>query len=53
MPVVPFEMPFVSRRLVEPIATAEAIEQVIADLVGDLVADLHERGLGVRTAVLS
>jgi len=53
VPVVPFEMPFVSRRLVEPIATAEAIEQVIADLVGDLVADLHERGLGVRTAVLS
>ncbi len=53
VPVVPFEMPLVSRRLVEPIATAEAIEQVIADLVGDLVADLHERGLGVRTLVLS
>lgn len=52
-PVVPFEMPLVSRQLVEPIATAEAIEQVIADLVGDLVADLEKRGVGVRTAVLS
>ena len=53
VPVVPFETPQVQRRLVEPIATAEAIEQVIGDLVGDLVAVLLERGLGVRTAVLS
>jgi protein ImuB len=52
IPVVPFETPQVERRLLEPIATAEAIEQVIGDLVGDLVADLEKRGLGVRAAVL-
>jgi len=54
-PIVPIEtveMPQVVRRLLEPIATAEAIAQVIADLVGDLVAVLQQRGLGVRTAVL-
>ena len=50
VPVVPFEAPEVSRRLLEPIATPEAIAQVIADLVGDLVAVLQARGLGVRTA---
>ncbi|HJS11278.1 DUF6504 family protein, partial [Sphingopyxis sp.] len=50
--VVPFETPLVSRRLIEPIATAEAIEQVITDLAADLVADLEKRGLGVRAAVL-
>src|SRR3546814_17079964 len=52
VPVVPFEMPCAERRLLEPIATAEAIEQVISDLVADLVADLRERGLGLRAAVL-
>ncbi len=52
VPVVPFDTPQVERRLVEPIATAEAIERVIGDLVGDLVADLAERGLGLRAAVL-
>ncbi|KTE02765.1 protein ImuB [Sphingopyxis sp. H038] len=52
VPVVPFEMPRAERRLVEPIATAEAIEKVIADLVADLVVDLRTRGLGLRAAVL-
>ncbi len=52
VPVVPFEMPQAERRLLEPIATAEAIEQVIGDLVADLIADLEKRGLGVRAAVL-
>src|SRR3546814_203962 len=52
VPVIPFEMPQVERRLVEPIATVEAIEQVIGDLVDDLVTDLEKRGLGVRAAVL-
>jgi protein ImuB len=52
VPVVPFEMPQAARRLAEPIATAEAIEQVIGDLVVDLVVDLEKRGLGVRTALL-
>jgi len=53
VPVVPFEMAVATRRLLEPIATAEAIEQVIADLIGDLVAALRERGLGVRAAILT
>src|SRR5207253_839012 len=35
VPVVPFEAPSVSRRLLEPIATPEAIARVIADLVDD------------------
>ncbi|MET0250572.1 MAG: DNA polymerase Y family protein [Novosphingobium sp.] len=50
VPVVPFEVPMVSRRLLEPIATPEAIARVIADLVADLVLLLQARGLGVRTA---
>jgi protein ImuB len=50
VPVVPFEAPSVTRRLLEPIATPEAIARVIADLVDDLVLVLQERGLGVRTA---
>jgi len=53
VPVVPFEQPLVERRLLEPIGTADAIVQVIGDLVDDMVAVLQARGLGVRTAVLS
>nr|WP_240653402.1 DNA polymerase Y family protein [Sphingomonas crocodyli] len=52
MPVVPFEAPRVERRLLEPIGTAEAINQVIGDLVDDLVSVLQARGLGLRTAIL-
>ncbi len=52
VPVVPFDLPVVRRSLVEPIGTAEAIGQVIADLLADLVADLGGRGLGLRSAVL-
>jgi protein ImuB len=52
VPVLPFEMPIAERRLMEPIGTAEAIEQVIGDLVADLVADLAARGLGLRSALL-
>jgi len=52
-PVVPFEMPRVMRRLLEPIGTAEAIGQVIADLVDDLVDLLQSRGFGLRTAMLT
>lgn len=51
-PLVPFEMPVVERRLVEPIATAEAIGQVIGDLVDDMIATLERRGLGLRAAAL-
>ncbi|WP_246623557.1 DNA polymerase Y family protein [Sphingomonas colocasiae] len=52
VPVVPFEMPRAERRLLEPIGTAEAIVQVIGDLVEDLVGVLQARGLGVRAAIL-
>ncbi|CAM8668181.1 DUF6504 family protein [Sphingobium cupriresistens] len=53
VPVVAFEAPHVERRLLEPIGTAEAINQVIGDLVEDLVFRLQERGAGLRTAILS
>nr|WP_294072113.1 DUF6504 family protein [Sphingomonas sp.] len=52
IPVVPFETPRVERRLMEPIGTAEAIGQVIGDLVEDMVGVLEMRGLGLRAAVL-
>ncbi|MFB0872588.1 MULTISPECIES: DUF6504 family protein [unclassified Sphingobium] len=51
-PVVPFEAPEVTRRLLEPIGTPESITQVISDLVDDLIGVLRQRGLGVRTALL-
>ncbi|MFC0205747.1 DUF6504 family protein [Novosphingobium soli] len=51
-PVVPFEAPEVTRRLLEPIGTAESITQVISDLVDDLIGVLQQRGLGVRTVLL-
>jgi protein ImuB len=52
-PVVVFEEPCTQRQLLEPIVTAEAIEQVIGDLVDDLAAHLRERALGVRALVLT
>lgn len=51
--VVPFEAPRVERRLLEPIGTAEAIGQVIGDLVNDMVSELQRRGFGLRAAVLT
>ncbi len=53
VPVVPFEMPRTERRLLEPIGTAEAINQVARDLLGDLVRELEARRLGLRSAVLT
>ena len=53
VPVVPFEEPRVERRLLEPVSTAEAITQVIGDLVDDMVCVLQARGLGLRAAVLT
>ncbi|KYC32330.1 protein ImuB [Sphingobium sp. 22B] len=53
VPVVPFEAPRAERRLLEPIGTAEAITQVIGDLVNDLVLLLQKRGMGLRTAHLT
>ncbi|QCB55746.1 DNA polymerase Y family protein [Sphingopyxis sp. PAMC25046] len=53
VPVVPFDVPRAERGLLEPIGTAEAIEQVIADLLADLVVLLEQSGLGLRSAVLT
>ena len=50
--VVPDEVPVATLRLLEPIGTADAIEQVIGDLLIDLVGQLRTRGLGARTLVL-
>lgn len=47
------EVPLVERRLLEPIGTAEAIEQVMGDLLGDLAGVLQERGLGARALRLT
>jgi nucleotidyltransferase/DNA polymerase involved in DNA repair len=47
------EVPLVERRLLEPIGTAEAIEQVMGDLLGDLAGLLQERGLGARALRLT
>jgi protein ImuB len=53
VPVVPFEAPGAERRLLEPIVTADAINQVIGDLLGDLAVELQSRRLGLRAAVLT
>ena len=45
IPVTGFEMPSAQRSLLEPIGTAEAIAQVITDLVEDLVGQLQQRRL--------
>jgi protein ImuB len=52
-PVIPFEAPQVERRLLEPIGSAEAIGQVISDLVDDLTAQMQARALGGRSLILS
>jgi protein ImuB len=52
-PTVPHEPIDAERRLLEPIGTPEAIEQVIADLLADLAVRLRERGQGARALVLS
>ncbi len=53
VPVVPQEVPVARLRLLEPIGTAEAIEQVIGDLLAALIRQLLERGRGVRALVLT
>lgn len=53
VPVVPQEVPVARLRLLEPIGTAEAIEQVIGDLLAELIRQLLERGRGVRALVLT
>ncbi|MFN3774792.1 DNA polymerase Y family protein [Sphingomonas parapaucimobilis] len=53
VPVVPQETPVARLRLLESIGTAEAIEQVIGDLLTDLIRQLVERGRGVRALILT
>lgn len=53
IPVTAFETPSARRSLLEPIGTAEAIAQVITDLVEDLVGQLQQRRLGLRAAQLT
>ena len=55
-PITPREdvtVPAVERRLLEPIGTAEAIAQVMEDLLGDLAEMLQASGLGARSLRLS
>jgi protein ImuB len=47
-PIVSEEVPCATLRLLEPIATAEAIEQVLSDLMARLVFLLEQQGLAVR-----
>ena len=51
-PITPREdavVPIVERRLLEPVGTAEAIAQVMEDLLRDLTEQLQARGLGARS----
>ncbi len=52
VPVVAEETPMARRRLLEPIGTAEAIEQVIRDLLTDMILLLQEKGAGARALLL-
>lgn len=51
-PIVPADPPHAILRLVEPIATADAIEQVLADLMATLIRTLEKEGLAVRILTL-
>ncbi len=52
-PRIDVELPIVERRLLEPIGTAEAIEQVMKDMLCDLANVLREKGLGARSLRLT
>lgn len=51
-PIVPHEPPRALLRLLEPIATAEAITQVLSDLMRLLIGRLERDGFGVRRLLL-
>lgn len=51
-PIVPEEQPRATLRLLEPIASAEAIAQVLSDLVAILVDALQRQGIAGRRIVL-
>ena len=52
-PRIDATVPSVECRLLEPISTAEAIAQVMADLLNNLAVVLQTRGLGVRALHLT
>lgn len=52
-PIIPEEPPQVQLRLLEPIATADAIDKVLRDLLSMLVKRLERQGLGARTLRLT
>ena len=47
-PIIPQEAPSVALRFAEPIGSAEAIAQALADAMAELVETLAKAGLGVR-----
>lgn len=47
-PIIPKKPPRATLRLLEPIVSAEAIEQVIGDLLGRLITDLEQQGIAAR-----
>jgi protein ImuB len=51
-PIMPESPPRATLRFAEPIATAEAIAQVLCDLMPRLIAILEEKGLAARTVTL-
>jgi protein ImuB len=51
-PVVPEEPPAAILRLLEPLTTAEAIEQALATLLADLLVTLEKAGLAARAVAL-
>jgi len=51
-PIVPEQPPSATLRLLEPISTAEAIAQVLGDLVAGLMRSLADAGLAARTLTL-
>jgi protein ImuB len=51
-PVVPLDPPTATLRFMEPIATADAIAQVLGDLMPLLITALQEKGLAARTVSL-
>ena len=51
-PIIPEEPPTALARFAEPIASAEAIDQALADLMEAFVGNLHEQGLASKVATL-
>jgi protein ImuB len=51
-PIVPEEPPSASLRFAEPIATAEAIGQVLGDLMAMMIDSLEKKGLAARSLQL-